>query len=108
MSCASANSVSLFAAGENPRNFFRSLDIIRKYSEDIVELTFNVDNPTCPLDGDACSCKWFWTCKCCPHMILAAYHLRDGLDIFQLCEEAFPANRPKSMQQKIAAEAAKQ
>ncbi|KAK3282344.1 hypothetical protein CYMTET_9902 [Cymbomonas tetramitiformis] len=41
--------------GENPRNFFRSLDIIRKYSDDIVELTFNVDDPSCPLDGDACS-----------------------------------------------------
>eukprot|EP00854_Cymbomonas_tetramitiformis_P029597 gene29597-36879_t len=46
----------LLIRGENPRNFFHTLDLVRKYSEDIVELTFNVDDPTDRVDGDACSC----------------------------------------------------
>ncbi|KAK3282935.1 hypothetical protein CYMTET_9342 [Cymbomonas tetramitiformis] len=96
----------LLIRGENPRNFFHSLDLVRKYSDDIVELTFNVDDPTDPVNGDACSCKWFWYCKCCPH-ILAAYHLRDCLDIFGMMERAFPHNKPKTMCQKRAAEACK-
>ncbi|KAK3266523.1 hypothetical protein CYMTET_24863 [Cymbomonas tetramitiformis] len=96
----------LLIRGENPRNFFHSLDLVRKYSEDIVELTFNVDDPTDLVDGDACSCKWFWNCRCCPH-ILAGYHLRDGLDIFGMMESAFPPNKPKTMKQKRDAEACK-
>ncbi|KAK3280813.1 hypothetical protein CYMTET_11366 [Cymbomonas tetramitiformis] len=96
----------LLIHGENPRNFFHSLDLVRKYSDDIVELTFNVDDPTDPVNGDACSCKWFWYCKCCPH-ILAAYHLRVCLDIFGMMERAFPHNKPKTMSQKRAAEACK-
>ncbi|KAK3278031.1 hypothetical protein CYMTET_14006 [Cymbomonas tetramitiformis] len=53
----------LLIRGDNPRNFFRSLDVVRKYMDDIVDLTFNVEDPTCPVNGDACSCKWFWHCK---------------------------------------------
>ncbi|KAK3274815.1 hypothetical protein CYMTET_17024 [Cymbomonas tetramitiformis] len=47
----------LLIRGDNPRNFFRSLDVVRKYMDDIVELTFKVEDPTCPVNGDACSCN---------------------------------------------------
>eukprot|EP00854_Cymbomonas_tetramitiformis_P003922 gene3922-4886_t len=44
----------LLIRAENSRNFFHSLlDLVRKYSDDIVELTFNVDDPTDPVDGNA-------------------------------------------------------
>ncbi|KAK3251877.1 hypothetical protein CYMTET_38799 [Cymbomonas tetramitiformis] len=56
--------------------------------------------------GVASGCKWFWYCKCCPH-ILAGYHLRDGFDIFGMMERAFLPNKPKTMRQKRAAEASK-
>ncbi|KAK3279253.1 hypothetical protein CYMTET_12846 [Cymbomonas tetramitiformis] len=92
--------------GENPGRFFRTMDQVRKYSDDIVELSFNIEDPDSPVDGNTCSCKWFWSYKSCPH-ILAGYYLRDDLDIFGLMERAFPHNRPRTMKQKIAAEQAK-
>eukprot|EP00854_Cymbomonas_tetramitiformis_P016838 gene16838-20004_t len=38
--------------GENPGRFFRTMDQVRKYSDDIVELSFNIeDPPDSPVDG---------------------------------------------------------
>ncbi|KAK3271852.1 hypothetical protein CYMTET_19820 [Cymbomonas tetramitiformis] len=93
--------------GENPTGgFFHSMDQIRKYSEDIVEVCFNLQDPKCPMDGDSCSCDWFWSYKSCPH-ILAAYYLKEELGIFGMMQRAFPPNRPRTMKEKIAAEKAK-
>ncbi|KAK3289164.1 hypothetical protein CYMTET_3391 [Cymbomonas tetramitiformis] len=92
--------------GGNSGRFFRTIDQIRKSSDNIVELFFNVENPNCPLGGNTCPCKWFWNYKSYPH-ILAGYYLRDHLDILGMMERLFSHNRPRSMKQKIAAEKAK-
>ncbi|KAK3249589.1 hypothetical protein CYMTET_40992 [Cymbomonas tetramitiformis] len=95
--------------GVNTRNFFKDMPTIRKYSADICEVVLNENeggNHQCPIDGDSCTCFWFWHCRVCQHL-LAVQHLQNCLDIHGMLERAFPHNKPKTMKMKIAAEAAK-
>ena len=73
--------------------FFKDIATCQKYMTGLEEVILNKTDPDCCVEGNSCTCNYFWRWRDCPH-ILAVLEVRKHIKIEHEIAPAYKANAP--------------